>query len=163
MPPSRKSRAGIGGFCHGLFWYVEVPEEDRQLFAIPTLEFLGVAFNILFLHTLLLPSLTEARGAVMVNLRTDALTTSLTLPSESMSSPALVAAYQALLETAAWRELSPYLRVAHAYDHTNAGADLVSRAKWREFYRFCQQLGLRPSWRAVRGDLTLSPPCVLSR
>ena len=148
-------RAGIGGFCHGLFWYVEVPEEDRQLFAIPTLEFLGVAFNILFLHTLLLPSLTEARGAVMVNLRTDALTTSLTLPSESMSSPALVAAYQALLETAAWRELSPYLRVAHAYDHTNTGADLVSRAKWRELYRFCQQLGLRPSWRAVPAEAGL--------
>ena len=148
-------RAGIGGFCHGLFWYVEVPEEDRHLFAIPTLEFLGVAFNILFLHTLLLPSLTEARGAVMVNLRTDALTTSLTLPAESMRSPALVAAYQALLETTAWHELSPYLRVAHAYDHTNTGADLVSRAKWRAFYRFCQQLGLRPSWRAVPAEAGL--------
>ena len=22
-------RAGIGGYCHGLYWYVEVPEEDR--------------------------------------------------------------------------------------------------------------------------------------
>ena len=112
-------RAGIGGFCHGLFWYVEVPEEDRLSFAIPTLEFLGVAFNILFLHTLLMPSLTESKGKVMVNLRTDALTTSCTLPAESMSSPALVAAYQALGETTAWQEISPYLRVAHAYDHTN--------------------------------------------
>ena len=70
-------RAGIGGYCHGLYWYVEVPEEDRPLFAIPTLEFLGVAFNILFLHATLMPSLTESRGAVMVNLRTDALTSSL--------------------------------------------------------------------------------------
>ena len=146
------SRAGIGGFCHGLFWYVEVPEEDRPSFAIPTLEFLGVAFNILFLHSLLMPSLTESKGKVMVNLRTDALTTSCTLPAESMSSPPLVAAYQALCETAAWHEISPYLRVAHAYDHTNTGADLVSRAKWPQFYRFCAQLGLRPSWRAVPAE-----------
>ena len=146
------TRAGIGGYCHGLFWYVEVPEEDRPRFAIPTLEFLGVAFNILFMHALVMPSLTAARGTVLVNLRTDALTTSLTLPDESMRSPALVAAYQALLETTAWRELSPYLRVAHAFDHTNTGADLVSRAKWREFYRFCSQLGVRPSWRAVPAE-----------
>ena len=120
------ARAGIGGFCHGLFWYVEVPEEDRLLFAIPTLEFLGVAFNILFLHALVMPSLTAARGTVRVNLRTDALTTSLTLPAESMRSPALMQAYQALLETTEWRELSPYLRVAHAFDHTNTGADRKS-------------------------------------
>ena len=131
---------------------MEVPEEDRPLFAIPTLEFLGVAFNILFLHTLLMPTLTESTGKVIVNLRTDALTTSCTLPAESMSSPALVAAYQALCETTAWQELSPYLRVAHTYDHTNTGDDLVSRAKWPQFYRLCAQLGMRPSWRAVPAE-----------
>ena len=117
-----------------------MPEEDRQYFAIPTLEFMGVAFNILFLHALLAPSVTAAQGKVMVNLRTDALTTSLTLPAESMGSPALVAAYQALISTTAWLELSPYLRIAHAFDHTNTGADLVSRAKWAEFYQLCRQL-----------------------
>ena len=145
-------RAGIGGYCHGIFWYIAVPEEDRQYFAIPALEFMGVAFNILFLHALLAPSVTAAQGKVMVNLRTDALTTSLTLPAESMGSPALVAAYQALISTTAWLELSPYLRIAHAFDHTNTGADLVSRAKWTEFYQLCRQLGVRPSWRAVPAE-----------
>ena len=86
----------------------------------------------------------------MVNLRTDALTTSLTLPAESMGSPALVAAFQALITTTAWLELSPCLQIAHAFDHTNTGADLVSRAKWPQFYQFCKQLGVKPSWRACR-------------
>ena len=35
--------AGIGGFCHGLFWFYEVPEDVRPYLTIPVLEFLALA------------------------------------------------------------------------------------------------------------------------
>ena len=40
-------RAGVGGFCHGLFWFFEIPEEDRPFLTIPVLEFLGVGAGAL--------------------------------------------------------------------------------------------------------------------
>ena len=36
------SEAGIGGFCHGIYWFFAVPSEHLPYLSIPILEFLGV-------------------------------------------------------------------------------------------------------------------------
>ena len=78
-------RAGIGGFCHGLFWFYEVPEDVRPYLTIPVLEFLAVGCGLLtFFQYLRGASRTGPHGAnVRILLRTDALTSALAKSSEA--------------------------------------------------------------------------------
>lgn len=90
--------AGIGGYCHGMFWYFPVPKEDMPWVNIPLLEFLGVSFNLLMFAHMIAPKAGPHRVAGL--LRTDALTAALTLPKESQSSSVLVLAFHLLRQSA---------------------------------------------------------------
>ena len=133
--------AGMGGFCHGLFWTFVVPPADYDAVTTPLLEFLALAFNVLAL-----PDHAEAlcgdKGTLL--LRTDALTSALVLPAESQHSPALIDAYQLLIETDAWRRLRGRLRVQHAYGDTQAVSDALSRSHMAVFRQRCRQLNVKP-------------------
>ena len=62
--------AGIGGFCHGLFWFYEVPEDVR--------------LYLTFFRYLRGASQTGQHGANMrIPLRTDALTSALAPPASA--------------------------------------------------------------------------------
>ena len=135
--------SGLGGTCHGLYWYLPVPAIDEDIVYTAFLELLGVAVLIVMLDAVLGE---EALAAATIVIRTDALTAALALPAESLHSPPLVAVYQALRETAAWRRLSPHLKLAHLYGDGNILSDAVSRAKWAEFHRCCSFLGISPTW-----------------
>ena len=136
------TRAGVGGFLHGIYWYFEVPEGDRPILSIPILEFLGVCFNVLVFHRHLAAVAADELAGIL--LRTDALTAALTLPAESESSPLLIAAFQALRVTTEWQNMCGSLRIAHLFGDCNPFSDLVSRAKWREFRQLCAQFGIKP-------------------
>ena len=41
---------GLGGFCHGLYWYFPIPKEHIDLVNTPLLEFLAVCANIATFH-----------------------------------------------------------------------------------------------------------------
>ena len=84
------AEAGLGGFCHGLFWTFEVPADHLPDLSIPILEFLGVCFNILVFFPRL-RRLLDANPNAAIVLRTDSLTAALTLPAESQRSALLVA------------------------------------------------------------------------
>ena len=73
--------AGLGGFCHGLFWYFQIPADDVDVVNIPLLEFMAAIFNIVTIE----PHVRALAGAdnFQVTLRTDALTTALTIPAQS--------------------------------------------------------------------------------
>ena len=51
---------GMGGFCHGHFWYFPVPAEDAELLNTPIFEFLAAAFNIIVFAHELEPLIREA-------------------------------------------------------------------------------------------------------
>ena len=132
--------SGLGGTCHGLYWYLPVRPEDEGTVYTAFLELLGVVVLVLMLDALL-P--TEVIRGVVLLIRTDALTAALTLPAESLRSPPMVALFMWMLGTAAWRRISPHLQIQHLYGDANPLADAVSRAKWQEFAQFCAQLGIR--------------------
>lgn len=136
-------RAGIGGFCHGLYWFYEVPEEDRPFLTIPVLEFLGVGANLLNLCAYL-KGASQAEADVTILARTDALTTALVLPEASANSEVLQETDDHLRGTQEWRELAPHLRVDHLYGDCNWASDLISRQRWGEFFRLCALLAIRP-------------------
>ena len=139
-------RAGIGGFCHGLFWFYEVPEDVRPYLTIPVLEFLAVGCGLLTFFTYL-------RGAgrvgprgpnVRILLRTDALTSALALPASSANAEVMQEIDHHLRATTEWETLFFLLAVAHLYGDCNPAADLISRQRWPEFRQLCALLGIRP-------------------
>ena len=138
------TEAGLGGFCHGLFWTFEVPADHLPDLSIPILEFLGVCFNILVFFPRL-RRLLDANPNAAVVLRTDSLTAALTLPAESQRSALLVAAYQWLIARPEFAALRSRALCAHLFGDANPQSDTLSRKRWREFRRRCQLLGVRPS------------------
>jgi hypothetical protein len=139
-------RAGIGGFCHGLNWFYEVPEDVRPYMTIPVLEFLAVGCGLLtFFQYLRGARRAEADGArIRILLRTDALTTALALPASSANSEVLQEVDDHLRSTAEWEALVFLLAVAHLYGDCNPAADLISRQRWAEFQQLCALLNIRP-------------------
>ena len=133
---------GLGGFCEGYFWYILVPEVDLAFVTIPTLEFLAAAFNVLVFAGLCHGMLDADTFSAV--LRTDALTTALTLPYESQRSDPLMEAFQWLQARPEWQSLAPRLHVAHLFGDCNPFSDRISRARWGEFRRLCAQVGVRP-------------------
>ena len=134
--------SGMGGFCHGHFWYWRVPPSDYEFLSIPILEFMATAFNILCFHE----SFTAfaSSDSFRIVLRSDALTTVLTLPTASQHSPTLIDAYQWLVERHEFHALAPRLAVTHLYGDCNALSDPISRGHWSEFNQRCAQMGVRP-------------------
>ena len=139
-------RAGIGGFCHGLFWFYEVPEDVRPYLTIPVLEFLAVGCGLLtFFQYLRGASRTGPHGAnVRILLRTDALTSALALPASSANAEVMQEVDHHLRATTEWETLFFLLAVAHLYGDCNPAADLISRQRWPEFRELCALLGIRP-------------------
>ena len=137
-------RAGIGGFCHGLFWFYEVPEDVRPYLTIPVLEFLAVGCGLLtFFQYLRGASRTGPHGAnVRILLRTDALTSALALPASTANAEVMQEVDHHLRSTTEWETLFFLLAVAHLYGDCNPAADLISRQRWPEFRQLCALLGI---------------------
>ena len=134
--------SGLGGYCHGHYWYFRVPDRDLEIVSIPLLEFLAACFNILIFWPLVEGFI--ASGQCRVLLRTDALTTALALPNESMQSDALIEAYQWLRQCPEFEGILPHCSVAHLFGDCNAFSDNISRSRWPAFQQLCIQVGVRP-------------------
>ena len=169
-------RAGVGGFCHGLFWFYEVPEDVRPYLTIPVLVFLAVGCGLLtFFQYLRGASRTGQHGAnVRIPLRTDALTSALALPASTANAEVMQDVDHHLLATTEWRRCSSGWRTctatairqptAHLYCDCNPAADLISRQRWQKFRELCALQGTRPRQGAAplvaasaAGDVRNSP------
>ena len=139
-------RAGVGGFCHGLFWFYEVPEDVRPYLTIPVLAFLAVGCGLLtFFQYLRGASRTGQHGAsVRIPLRTDALTSALALPASTANAEVMQDVDHHLRATTEWETLFFWLAVAHLYGDCNPAADLISRQRWPEFRELCVLLSICP-------------------
>ena len=137
------NQAGIAGYFHGAYWVYLPDISEASLLTIGALELLGVAFNIICFAEKL-RSVISMNNNLRVVLRTDALTSALTLPAETQDSPVFVAIYQWLREHPAFGQLAPHLIVAHTYGEANPYADKLSRSQMKPFARLCAQVGVRP-------------------
>ena len=137
----RGDPSGIGGFCHGHYWYFPVNERDEPFLSTTAVEFLAIAFNII-IFAQRLNILCGLDGEVV--LRTDSLTTALTLPVASQHSPVMVDIYQLLWQTDELHVLLPRLKVAHLFGDCNPFSDKVSRSNWKSFFALCNQMHIQP-------------------
>ena len=128
---------GIGGFCHGLFWYVALPLEWLLYLHITVLELLASGLGAITLAPYL-------RHAQRIRLQSDALATPFVLSRHSARSAMLQLAHHELLQDASYSAVAANADVQHLDGDNNPFSDSVSRALWPRFQLLCRAANIRP-------------------
>lgn len=129
--------AGIGGFCHGFYWYLQVPALWLRWLHITVLEMLATGGSAMAFHRHLL-------GADQIVLQSDALATPYILSRHKAKSEMLALTHHALLANPTFADVAQRAMIAHLSGDCNPFADAISRALWERFYALCRVISVRP-------------------
>ena len=128
---------GIGGFCHGLYWFLALKAEWLQWLHITVLELLATGGSALAFCSYL-------RASANVLLQSDGLATPYVLSRHRSRSPILSLAHHALLRLEAFTEVAQKAHITHLDGDSNVFGDAVSRSLWPRFFALCRAIGVRP-------------------
>jgi hypothetical protein len=128
---------GIGGFCHGLYWYIPIPAEWLPYLHITVLELLATGLGAIALAPYL-------RHAERIVLQSDALATPFVLSRHSAHSPTLMLAHHQLLQNDQYVAVTENADIQHLDGDSNPFADSVSRALWQRFALLCRAANIQP-------------------
>ena len=128
---------GIGGYCHGLYWYLHIRDEWLEWLHITVLELLATGGSALAFEP-------HTRSAQAVVLQSDALATPYVLTRHKSRSLNLAKAHHLLLRERAFCDMAWRASIAHLFGDCNPFSDAISRSLWRRFYALCSSVGVRP-------------------
>ena len=128
---------GIGGFCHGLYWYQPIPVEWLVYLHITVLELLATGLGMIVLA----PYLSHAQRII---LQSDALATPFVLSRHGAHSPMLMLAHHHLLRDDRYAAVAANADIQHLDGDSNPFADSVSRALWQRFQLLCRAANIQP-------------------
>jgi len=128
---------GIGGFCHGLYWYVALPLEWLVYLHITVLELLASGVGAITLAPYL-------RHAQRIRLQSDALATPYVLSRHRARSPMLQFAHHQLLQDPRYEAVADNAEIQHLDGDDNPFSDSVSRALWPRFQLLCRAANIQP-------------------
>jgi hypothetical protein len=128
---------GLGGFCHGLWWYYPIDATMLRTLHITALELLATGINAITFA----PYIAGCRRAVLLS---DALATPFTLTRHNAKSPALAGIHRDLLALPEFASVAELAECCHFAGVSNVAADAVSRWKMSELMQLCSQLGIKP-------------------
>ena len=129
--------AGLGGYCHGLYWYLAIKPEWLEWLHITVLELFASGGSALAFEP-------HTRAAESVVMQSDALATPYVLTRHRTSSDNLAAAHHLLLRCRAYNQMALRASIGHLFGDANPFADAVSRALWDRFFALCRATGVRP-------------------
>ena len=129
--------AGIGGYCHGLYWYLAIRPEWLVWLHITVLELLATGGSALAFEP-------HTRAAAAVVMQSDGLATPYVLTKHKTASDNMAAAHHRLLQLPAYRRMARRSEIAHLSGDCNPFADAVSRALWERFFALCRSISVRP-------------------
>jgi hypothetical protein len=132
------SPPGIGGYCHGLYWYLEIKPEWLEWLHITVLELLATGGSALAFA----PFVSAAQSVV---LQSDALATPYVLAKHKSRSANLGFAHRALLDSPDYRDVAWLAKIAHLFGDCNPFADAISRALHARFAALCRAINVRPT------------------
>ena len=143
---------GMGGFMHGMYWYIALTSEMIRWLHISVLELLASGFSCMIYADHTGPEASLELGA-------DALATVTTLVNDSERSEMLTITHHALLGSPHFRRASQNASASQLRGDANLAADAVSRGEWATFFNLCRDLRIRPT------QLPVPPECraILSR
>ena len=128
---------GIGGFCHGLYWYIPIAIEWLAYLHITVLELLATGLGAITLAPYL-------KHAQRVRLQSDALATPFVLSRHRAHSPTLMLAHHELLQDDRYVSVAANAEVQHLGGDMNPYSDSVSRALWQRFQLLCRASNIQP-------------------
>jgi hypothetical protein len=131
------SPPGMGGYCHGLYWYLEIQHDWLQWIHITAWELLATGGSAMAFER-------HCAAADRVLLQSDALATPYVLSRHKTSSASLGLAHHLLLQQPAYRDLAWVADIAHLFGDCNPFSDAVSRSLWDRFAALCRSVGIRP-------------------
>ena len=128
---------GIGGFCHGLYWYFAIPLGWLTYLHITVLELLATGVGAITLAPYL-------KHAQRVRLQSDALATPFVLSRHRPRSTMLQFAHHALLDDYHYQTVTANAEIQHLAGDCNPFSDSVSRALWPRFQLLCRAANVQP-------------------
>ena len=128
---------GIGGYCHGMYWYIPLHPEWLNWLHITVLELLATGINAIVFA----PYFTNAERVVLLS---DALATPYALTRQKEKSPMLQLAHHALLADPQFQQVAKKAECAHLQGDCNPFADAISRAELERFQNLCKATGVKP-------------------
>ena len=137
---------GLGGFCHGFFWYFQVDKEHLLWLHITVLELLATIFNAIMFADY---AFEEAR----VLLQSDALATPYVLAEDSDRSEVLRYAHRRALSSPRYRKVAAIAEICQLYGDGNDAGDAVSRSLHTRFRELCRVLRVKPVELGLRDEL----------
>ena len=129
---------GLGGFCHGMWWYLEATPLMLRTLHITALELLATGVNAIVFE----PYLRECRR---ITLLSDALATPFILSRHRARSSALSAIHRDLLSSHAFQRVAERAEIAHFAGISNVAADACSRWNMPVLRQLCVQIGVTPT------------------
>jgi hypothetical protein len=127
---------GMGGYCHGLYWYLPIEAEWLRWLHITVLELLATGGSALAFATHLYTP--------VVHLQSDALATPYVLTKHKTRSTNLALAHDLLLAQPAYRQVARSALIAHLFGDCNVMSDAVSRSLWKRFFALCGAMRVTP-------------------
>ena len=136
--------AGLGGWCHGLFWNFELPNALLELdLHITVLELVASIVSVCTFAEAI-PSLCGAQTVMNLHSRADATSTVSTLADDSTHSLDMQVAHAAALEHPAYLAVLPSLSFSHIFGLANELADAASRNDLARLMGLASQLRIKP-------------------
>ena len=127
---------GMGGFMHGMCWYLALTDHVVKWLHISVLEMLASGFSAIIFGQRLGPYAHLTLGA-------DALATPYALTQDSQSSEMLVETHHALLDSSEFNQVAPMIGIGHLRGDANLASDAVSRAEIEVLARLAKNLRTR--------------------
>jgi hypothetical protein len=132
------SSPGIGGYSHGLYWFLHLDLETVSAFTINPLEFLSIIGCFIIFGALLHGS------DFKVIIQSDSLV-SVDIIKDTSSSPLLIYLHQILLNRPEVVRLAPQVEIGQVQGEGNPLADHLSRGNMEAFLETCRLLGVKPT------------------
>ena len=137
---------GIGGFMHGMYWYLALSAVHVHWLHVSVLEMLATGFSAMIFHPHVPPT-------AALSLAADASATATSLTLHSQSSEMLAITHHELTSCPAFQRAEPHTELGHVRGDSNELADVVSRGRWDAFFQICKQMRIRPH------QLAFTDPC----
>lgn len=128
---------GMGGFCHGLYWYLEIKDEWLRWLHITVFELLATGGSAMTFESFIAHADRKLYLA-------DALATPFVLARHKGRSDMLTMAHHELLAQPQYTNAMEHAVIDHFAGDCNVFSDAVSRSLWKRFELLCQSLVVQP-------------------
>ena len=111
---------GMGGWMHGMYWYLPLTAHIVHWLHISVLEMLASGFSAIIFGS-------QLGSSARLTLGADALATPYALATDSERSEMLIETHHALLERNEYNRVAPLIQIGHLRGDANLASDAVSR------------------------------------